>query len=180
MRYRERRVLPQNYDICRKPSIHSGRDSGEERSNEQPEKSDAFDTDDLQGDAESTIDDVTKREQIENTLAEVNLPSGLDTAKAIATFDAIREHPRVEGPSTKTPMVRAVMPAHPLGYADADTLDKIKDCVGYRGEAWWRKIIQPDLDIDREVEHCQNHHDYNLCDPIEDREGEVGLSSASS
>ena len=53
------------------------------------------------------------------------------------------------------------MPSHPLGHDDGDALNKIKDGARYRG-AWWRKIIHPALDADPEVEHRENHHDYNL------------------
>lgn len=126
------------------------RESGEERSNEQSDESPTPEPEPPSTNATATL-----------AVEEVDLPSGIDTADATEACDAVREHLRGEGPSTKTEIVRAVMPTHPLGYDDADALDKIKDGARYRG-AWWRKIIQPALDADPEVDHRENHHDYNL------------------
>ena len=127
-----------------------GRDSVETPSTEQPDQTDA-------------VDAATPSTTEAATLAveEVDLPEGHTPESVADAYAAVREHLRAEGPSTKTEIVQAVMPEHPLGYDDADALDRIDEGARYRG-AWWRKIIQPALDADPEVDHRANHHDYNL------------------
>jgi len=70
-----------------------------------------------------------------------SVPARIDSHDAHSAIQAACEHVHEEGRATKKEIVRAVMPAHPLGYE----VPELESGTRFRG-AWWRKIIKPGLD----------------------------------
>ena len=112
-----------------------GRDPAEERSNEQADQTDAFDSDDLQGDADTTIDDLTDREgsraDVVESVAEAweDTPDRLDARKAAAR--AVLEYAREHGSVSKKEAKEQVEPNHPV--------------EGQNARTWYRNNIRPVL-----------------------------------
>ena len=115
---------------------------------------DAFDTDDLQGDASTTLADDADAHADRVALPD-DVPSGVDGDAARDALDAAREFLRTDGPASAREIVAAVMPAHTLGY----DVPELEPGDRYRG-AWWRRIVKPGLDGLDDVVYRENHQDY--------------------
>lgn len=82
---------------------------------------------------------------------DVDFPAGKDREQCIEAIDAARGYLQTEGPSTMREIVGAVHPDYPLGYDVDAALTKVEAGERYRG-AWWRRIVKPGLDEDKNVQ----------------------------
>jgi hypothetical protein len=130
---------------------------------------DAFDADDLQGDASTTLADDAGARAGESDAGDVDrvalpddVPSGVDGDAARDAIDAAREFVRTDGPASAREIVAAVMPAHALGY----DVPELEPGDRYRG-AWWCRIVKPGLDGLDDVVYRENHQDYAHADDVD-------------